>query len=341
MVSILLATYRSKREWLDRAIQSVKAQSYDNWELCICDDASNELWLTEYLETHRVADSRVKVASAPMNGGIAAALTCAGKLAAGELVTFLDHDDELHVHALHYLVEAFQEEDVDLVYTDEDHLDVDGARTQPLLKPDWSPELLDSCMYLGHLLATRRSLVDMVGWLRKQYDGAQDYDLALRLAECARKIRHVPRILYHWRQHHQPTALNPDAKTYAQEAGRRALGDSVARRQISGDVIDGPFPFTYQIRRPIPDRSVSVIVCSRGGRLLSSFLKNLERTQYDKLEVVVVEHLTGNQASVAGLPHLSHPALADQREDLVRTQFFAYRERHISDAAKFIQSGSG
>lgn len=189
MVSILLATYRSKREWLDRAIQSVKAQSYDNWELCICDDASNELWLTEYLETHRVADSRVKVASAPMNGGIAAALTCAGKLAAGELVTFLDHDDELHVHALHYLVEAFQEEDVDLVYTDEDHLDVDGARTQPLLKP--------------------------------------------------------------------------------------------------------------------------------------------------------VEHLTGNQASVAGLPHLSHPALADQREDLVRTQFFAYRERHISDAAKFIQSGSG
>jgi GT2 family glycosyltransferase len=301
VVSIILATYRPKREWLDRTIQSVKAQSYHNWELCICDDASNELWLTEYLEAHRVADSRVKVASAPVNGGIAVALTGAGKLAAGELVTFLDHDDELHVHALHYVVQAFQEEDVDLVYTDEDHLDVDGARTQPTLKPDWSPELLDSCMYFGHLLATRRSLMDKVDWLRKPYDGAQDYDLALRLVECARKIRHVPRILYHWRQHHQSTALNSDAKPYAQEAGRRALGDSVARRQISGDVVDGPFPFTYQIRRPIPDRSVSVIVCSRGGRLLSSFLKNLEHTQHDKLEVVVVEHLTGKKNAFSRL----------------------------------------
>jgi GT2 family glycosyltransferase len=301
VVSILLATYRPKREWLDSAIQSVKAQSYDNWELCICDDASNELWLTEYLEMQRAADSRVRVASAPVNGGISAAQTCAGKLATGELVMFLDHDDELHVHALHYVVEAFQEEDVDLVYTDEDHLDVDGARTQPTMKPDWSPELLDSCMYFGHLLATRRTLMDLVGWLRKPYDGAQDYDLALRLVECAREVRQVPRILYHWRQHDQSTALNPNAKPYAHEAGKRALSDSVARRRISGDVIDGPLLYTYQIRRTIPDKSVSIIVCSLGGRLLSSFLKNLERTQYDKLEVVVVEHLVGKKNAFSRL----------------------------------------
>jgi glycosyltransferase involved in cell wall biosynthesis len=301
VVSILLATYHPKREWLDRAIQSVKAQSYDNWELCICDDASGELWLTEYLETQRIADSRIKVGSAPVNGGISMAQTCAGKLATGELVTFLDHDDELHVHALHYAVEAFQEEDVDLVYTDEDHLDVDGTRAQPTLKPDWSPELLDSCMYFGHLLATRRSLMDLVGWLRKPYDGAQDYDLALRLVECAREIKHVPRILYHWRQHLQSTALNLNAKPYAHEAGKRALSDSVVRRQISGDVMDGPFSFTYEIRRPVPDKSVSIIVCSRGGRLLSSFMKNLRRTQHDKLEVVVVEHWTGRKNAFSRL----------------------------------------
>ncbi len=297
LVSVLLATYNPKREWLDRAIESVKAQSYAKWECCICDDGSGAPWLTEYLNGHAAADPRFKVARATANGGIASALTTARALAKGDLVTFLDHDDELHRHALHYIAEAFQDDAVDFVYTDEDHWDPDGQPVKPLLKPDWSPELLDSCMYLGHLIATRRDLFDRVGGFRPGFDGAQDYDLALRLTESAREIRHVPRVLYHWRMHPGSASMNPDAKPYAHAAGKRALQDSVSRRGIDAEVVDGPFRFVYQISRPVSRTRVSVVVCSRGGKLLSSFLKNVAVVQPENVEIVLVEHRTGEPAA--------------------------------------------
>jgi GT2 family glycosyltransferase len=291
-VSILIATFRPKKEWLERAIASVKAQSYEEWQLCLCDDASEEPWVREYLQAESASDSRIHVVFRESNGGISAALTGAGQLASGEYVTFLDHDDELDPYALHYVVEACQDEGVDVLYSDEDYLDPSGARSGPTFKPDWSPELLDACMYFGHLLVATRRLIDGVGWFRSPCDGAQDYDLALRLVERARKVRHVRRVLYHWRQHPQSTSMNPTAKPYAHEAGRRALTDAVARRQLPATIEDGPLLFTYYIQRSSTQQRVSLVVCSRDPRRLSAFLEAQKRTRYRCIELVVVEHIT-------------------------------------------------
>ena len=294
-ISILIPTFQPRQEWLDRAIASVKAQSYEQWQICICDDASSEPWVREYLQAEAAADSRISVVFRDSNGGISAALNDAGKLATGEYVTFLDHDDVLHPFALHYVVEACQEDSVDVLYSDEDYLDPDGERCGPTFKPDWSPELLTSCMYFGHLFVATRKLVDEVGWFRSACDGAQDFDLALRLVERAHKIRHIARVLYHWRQHPQSTSMNPEAKPYAHEAGFGAVSDAVARHQISGVVENGPLLYTYYIRRSPIQQRVSLVVCSRDQKRLSAFLMGQKCTRYPDVELVVVEHITGER----------------------------------------------
>ena len=290
--SILIPTYQPRKQWLEQAIASVKAQSYEKWQLCICDDASSEPWVREYLQIEAEADPRIRVIFRESNGGISAALNGAGKLATGEYVTFLDHDDVLHPFALHYVVEACQEDSVDVLYSDEDYLNPRGERSGPTFKPDWSPELLTACMYFGHLLVARRGLVEEVGWFRSPYDGAQDYDLVLRLVERARKIRHIRRVLYHWRQHPQSTSMNLKAKPYAHDAGYRAVSDTIARREIPGVVENGPMPYTYCIRRPSTLKPVSLVVCSRDRKRLSAFLEGQKRTLYPRVELVVVEHIT-------------------------------------------------
>lgn len=300
-ISVLMATFQPKKEWLEKAIASVKAQSYEKWQLCVCDDASVEPWVRQYLDSEAAADSRIRVVYRDSNGGISEALNAAGRLASAEYVTFLDHDDELHPYALHYVVEACQEDAVDLLYSDEDKLDPSGARVGPGLKPDWSPDLLDSCMYFGHLLVTTRKLIDAAGWFRSFCDGAQDYDLALRLVERAHKIRHVRRVLYHWRQHPQSTSLSATAKPYAQEAGRRALAEAVARRQIEATIEDSPIPLVHYIRRPSRQLPVSLIVCSRDPRRMAAFLEGQERTRYSQVELVVVEHVASESAELSRL----------------------------------------
>jgi len=300
-IGILIPTFQPRKEWLEQAIASVKAQSYERWQLCICDDASPEPWVREYLETEAAADCRISVAFRDSNGGISAALNAAGKLTTGEYVTFLDHDDVLHPFALHYVVEACQEDSVDVLYSDEDYLDPAGARSGPMFKPDWSPELLTACMYFGHVLVATRSIVEDVGWFRSAYDGAQDYDLALRLVERARKIRHIRRVLYHRRQHPQSTSMNPKAKPYAHAAGYRAVSDSVSRLQLPGVVENGPLPYTYYIRRPSTQQPVTLIVCSRDRKRLSAFLQGQQRTRYPNVELVVVEHLAGKGPSLGPL----------------------------------------
>ena len=291
-ISILIPTYQPRREWIEQAIASVKAQSYEKWQLCICDDKSSESWVREYLLAEAAADPRIRVIFSESNGGISTALNGAGELADGEYLAFLDHDDVLHPFALHYVVEASQEDSVDVLYSDEDYLNPSGERCGPTFKPDWSPELLTACMYFGHLLVARRGLVEEVGWFRSAYDGAQDYDLALRLVESARKIRHIRRVLYHWRQHPQSTSMNLQAKPYAHDAGYRAVSDTVARREIPGTVENGPIPYTYYIRRPSTPKPVSLVVCSRDRKRLSAFLDGQKRTLYPDVELVVVEHVT-------------------------------------------------
>ncbi len=290
LVSVVMSTFRPQRMWLERAIESVKAQSYEQWQLCICDDASGEPWIREYLESEAAANSRIRVSFRGVNGGISEGLNVAGQLATGEYAAFLDHDDELHPQALFHIVEACQD-GADVLYSDEDYLDPDGQRSGPTFKPDWSPELLDSCMYFGHLFVARRELIEQVGWFRKKCDGAQDYDLALRLVERAREVRHVRQVLYHWRQHAQSTSLNPAAKPYAHEAGRIALADAMARRQVAATIEDGPLLYTFYIQPSLRSkRPASLIVCTRNAKRLAAFLEGRKKTARPH-ELVVVEHV--------------------------------------------------
>ena len=181
-ISILMPVYRPRREWIEAAIASVQAQTYENWQLCVCCDGPAEPWLDDWLRRRVVvADPRVRVAFAAERCGIASALNGAATLADGDYVTFLDQDDVLSPSALHFVVEPMQDETADVYYSDEDWIDESGRRIRPNFKPGWSPELLAGCMYFGHLFVVRKELLDELGSFRDGFDGAQDYDLALRL----------------------------------------------------------------------------------------------------------------------------------------------------------------
>jgi GT2 family glycosyltransferase len=292
IISVVMPVHKPKRDWLEAAIASVQQQSYSNWQLCICDDVTREPWLVEYLTGLAAADSRIRFVVSETRLGIAGASNRAGELAEGEYVAFLDHDDVLDRSALHYIAKACQEGGVEIVYSDEDCLNAEGRRALPRFKPDWSPDLLTCCMYLGHLFVVDRRLLDEVSWFREGVDGAQDYDLALRLTDRARIVRHIPHVLYHWRQHEGSTAGNPQAKQYAHPVARKALEEALQRRQIEGTIEDGTAPGTFHIQRRVHGSPlVSVVVCSRNPRMVKRMLAKLDAvTDYPNYEVVLVEH---------------------------------------------------
>src|SRR5689334_18387298 len=223
-ISLIVPTYNTPAEYLDEMIQSVLAQTYPHWELCVADGHSSVNWARPTLERYAQQDPRLRVTFLPANRGIADNTNAALALARGEFVALLDRDDTLAPFALFEVVRAINEQpEADLIYSDEDKLDETGRRVDPCFKPDWSPDTLRSHNYVCHLLTLRRELIERLGGLRDGFDGAQDYDLVLRASEQARRIVHVPRVLYHWRMHPQSTAANTDSKRYLVEAGRKAL----------------------------------------------------------------------------------------------------------------------
>ena len=264
LFSILMPVYRPKREWLEQAVESIKAQSYSHWELCVCDNASGEAWLPVYFSELAQSDPRIRFASLPERAGIAGATNRAAGLASGDYCGFLDQDDTLSPYALHYVAEALQSGDADAIYTDEDLTNEEGRRWRPVFKPDWSPDLLTACMYFGHFFVVAREAAERAGWLRSAFDGSQDYDLALRVTDGKPVVRHVPRVLYHWRQHEGSTCGNPAAKPAAHEAGRRALEETVRRRRLNASVADGPHLCRYALRweAPEPGRLTIVVLFS-------------------------------------------------------------------------------
>jgi len=292
IISIIMPVHDPRLEWLDIAIESVRNQVYPEWQLCLCLDGTDSA-VRERLQAAAATESRIQVTVLDPPGGISAALNRAGTLVKGQYIAFLDQDDILAPWALYDAAEAFQDRDTDVVYTDEDWVAAAGTSLRPNVKPDWSPELLLSCMYLGHLLVVSRQMIDRAGWFRPEFDGAQDYDLALRLDELGARFRHVPKVLYHWRAHEHSTAESPAAKPYAQEAGRRALAESLGRRgAMPAEVRDGSNPHTYSIRRsPTPARGISFIIISRTARLVGRCLAALERTTGGvEREFVIVHH---------------------------------------------------
>jgi GT2 family glycosyltransferase len=264
LVSIVMPTFDPSKRFLRDAIRSVKAQAYERWELCIVDDGSRTDAAGRTIARYR-DDPRIRFSERLVNGGIAQASQTAADMASGELITFLDHDDVLRPHALFEMVNHLRTHQAcDLVYSDEDRLDPWGRRVYAHLKPDWSPELLDSCNYMCHLTVMRRELFQRAGGFRAAFDGSQDYDLFLRAAELAREIGHVREVLYSWRMHEGSAASSPLAKPAAFLAGGRCLEDRLARSGEHGTVVEGAWTGSYHIRRPIRGTpSIGIVIPTR------------------------------------------------------------------------------
>ena len=261
VISVVTPVYNTDAALLLRCIHSVLFQAYPHWELCLADDGSDQPQVRQILEEYAARDDRIKVSFLEKNQGIAGASNAAAALAEGEYLAFLDHDDELTLDALFEVARATGDQGTDLIYTDEDLVNLESRRQDTFYKPDFNPELLLTHNYITHLLVTRRELFARVGGFSAEYEGAQDYDLTLKLSEQARRIVHLPLILYHWRASATSTSVNHSQKIYADAGGKKALEAALARRGIRGAVEQGQWRFYYRVRREVAGNpTLSLIV---------------------------------------------------------------------------------
>jgi O-antigen biosynthesis protein len=294
LVSLLLPVYNPAPQWVEGAIASVQAQTYGRWELCIADDASDDPAIGRLLDRFAATDHRIRVAHRHANGGIAAASNTCLELASGELVGFIDHDDVLHPHALHAIVDHFRRNpDTDLAYSDQDMLRASGERANPVFKPNWSPDLLLSWNYLSHLTVIRRRLIDEVGGFRSEYDGSQDHDLFLRCTEKARAVGHVPDVLYSWHAVEGSVAASSHAKPTAFERGKRAVEAALQRRGTPGRVELGESPGFYNVRYQIQgEPRVGIVIPTRNRTdLLDACIESISTVStYRNWTITIVDN---------------------------------------------------
>ena len=294
LISIILPVYNPPLDLLDAAIHSIRQQIYPHWELCIVDDASTNT-VVERIQAHAQDDSRIKCMFRPVNGHISQASNDALTLATGEFVALMDHDDLLPEHALFWVADAIvNHPDAGLIYSDEDKIDINGIRSEPYFKPDWNPDLFLSHNVISHLGVYRTSLLRDINGFRTGFEGAQDYDLALRCVErlTPKQIIHIPRVLYHWRIHAASTASSINTKPYAIVNGERALQEHLERCGILGTVnsVDGG----YRVQYHLPDAPplVTLIIPTRNGlHLLKQCIDSLlTKTTYPNYEVLIIDN---------------------------------------------------
>jgi len=268
LISILVPVYDTAPRYLRLAVDSVLAQAYPEWELILCDDGSTNVGTRVALEEIARLDPRIRLHFLGANRGISAATNAALALAQGELVAMLDHDDELLPAALLEVVKALNaDRALDVVYTDQDSIEADGAVAHTFYKPDRSLELLRGVMYVGHLLVVRRSLADEVGGLDPAFDGVQDFELALRLAERTERIAHVPTILYHWRKIPGSVALGGREKRDIDALQAAAVNAHLERCGVAAVASSNPELEHRLLIAPLPrTRSplISVVVRAAG-----------------------------------------------------------------------------
>jgi GT2 family glycosyltransferase len=297
LISVLVPTYETPAALLQAMIDSVRAQVYPNWELCIADDASKAPHVRAIIEQAMAGDPRIKAVFRPVNGHISEASNSALDLATGDWLALLDHDDLLTPNALLEVAKEIEAHpDAAFIYSDEDKLDARGGRYEPFFKPDFSPELLRAQNYLNHLSVHRTEAVRAVGGWRKGFEGSQDYDLNLRTLETIdpARVRHIPKVLYHWRAVEGSTALARGEKDYAFTAGLKALEEHVARLGWDAAVEPvGALPF-YRVRYalPAPPPMVSLIIPTRDhADLLATCVDSvLSLTDYPSYEILIVDN---------------------------------------------------
>ncbi|MCA1625074.1 MAG: glycosyltransferase [Acidobacteria bacterium] len=234
LISVVMPIYNIEEKWLRLCIESVIKQLYGNWELCIADDHSPSPHVRKVLEEYAAKDKRIKVIFRAENGHISAASNSALELATGEFVALLDHDDELAEHALFYVAEEINRfPETEMIYSDEDMIGENGRRYEPKFKPDWSRDLFYSLNLITHLSVYRTEVLQRIGGFRAGLEGSQDYDLALRVIEQIPEnhIRHIPKILYHWRAIRGSVAYSSEEKPYAHERAREAIRQHLERSE--------------------------------------------------------------------------------------------------------------
>lgn len=262
LISILLPTYNTPETFLRECIESIIVQSYGKWELCIADDNSPDKNVVKIIQEYQAKDARIKLVQRKKNGHISEATNSALKLASGDFVALMDHDDVLWPNALYEFVNVIRsDKTVDFIYSDEDKIDGTGkVHSYPFLKPDFSPEFLESCNYITHFSCIRKTIMEEVGGFRKGYEGAQDWDLFIRISALTSNIVHIPKLLYSWRIHEASTASDTDAKPYVYEAQLKLLEDHVKRSGRDGVVETGIITQHRTIKYALSDTTKAAII---------------------------------------------------------------------------------
>ena len=293
LISIIMPCYDPHLSWLEQAIDSVRSQEYTNWQLCVADDCSSNPEVIRVLNRYAAADSRINVVARKVNGHISAASNSALEMADGEWVALLDHDDVLSSLALFHVVRCLNvNPTASLLYSDEDKVSESGQRFSPYFKSNWNQDLFYCHNLICHLGVYRRALLIEVGGFREGFEGAQDYDLALRFIERipANEIVHIPRVLYHWRSHSQSTALSVMAKPYTIDAGARALNEHFLRSGVAASAEESDSGYLTRYPLPAPAPSVSIILLAgKDPESMRQFVSQVQRlTDYEDYEIILV-----------------------------------------------------
>lgn len=300
LISVITPVYNTPARILDATIESLRRQTYDNWELCLADGNSEDPETRQALAAWAGRDARIRITHLDRNLGISGNSNAALAAAQGEYIALLDHDDELTPFALFEVVKRLnQDPGLDFLYSDRDLISEDGARRFcPLFKPDWSPDILLTANYLVHLNVIRTRLAREIGGFRPETDGAQDWDFFLRIVEATDKIAHIPKVLYHWRVWSNSCSSSIQAKPYALEAQRRTVEDHLRRTGQAGEAILGPWG-VQKIRSAAVRQKVSIIIPSKGpeGLLPLAIHSLLDLTHYDYFEIIIIRHGPRTQAA--------------------------------------------
>ena len=296
LLTIITPVYNTDSKWLELCIESVLNQTYANWELILYDDASSNQDTLDQLNSWQGKDERIKIFYGSKNEHISIASNKALQHASGEFIAFLDHDDTLYENALLEVIKSINKNpNLCLIYSDEDKINRFGHYSGPYFKPNFSIDHIRSNNYMCHFLVIKKSVGDKVGWFQKGLEGAQDFDLILKVIDQCRieQICHIPKVLYSWRITPGSTALSFDQKEYALIAGKKAIESHLKRNKIAGEILNGPWKGAYRVKYAINrNPKVSIIIPFKDQiTLLKSCIKSIiKRTDYQNYELILVDN---------------------------------------------------
>lgn len=296
LISILIPVYNVEKEWLIKCVESIQNQWYKNWEICLADDCSTKKETKDTLKHLQNLDNRIKVVFRKENGHISEATNSALELAKGEFIALVDNDDELPANALYEVVKKLNEnQELSLIYSDEDKIDEYGERFDPHFKPDWSPDLILNQNYVSHLGVYRTSIAREINGFRKGFEGAQDHDFLLRFVEKINRneIAHIPKVLYHWRAITGSTALASGEKNYAYDVGVKSVQEALKRRKISAIVKKGKYPGVYDVKyNLVEEAKVSIVIPTRNGYedLKTCVDSIINKSSYSNYEIIIADN---------------------------------------------------